>query len=308
MKKKILIIVGLILLIILSIGIYKFNFTNKDIYLENNQQINTYDATYIINGEKITLKNGISEIAIPDSSSKIITKFWGNAIEHDLDEDGTLDNIFIVTQETGGSGIFYYVVAKLNTKDGVKGSDAVLLGDRIAPQTISMDENKGRINVIVLNYADRKENESFAVAPSIGKSIWLKLDAKTMQFGEVAQNFEGEADPNKMTLDMKTWNWVKTIYNDDKIITPKIADKFSIAFKKDGSFSAKTDCNGIGGNYSINGREIIFGQMISTQMYCEGSQEDIFRKMLEQTNSYMFTSKGELVLLLKYDSGSVIFK
>jgi len=308
MKKKILIIVGLILLIILGIGIYKFNFTNSDIYLENGKQINTYDATYTIDGEKVTLKNGISETTIPNSSSKIITKFWGNAIEHDLDEDGTLDNIFIITQATGGSGTFYYVVAKLNTKDGAKGSDAVLLGDRIAPQTTEMDEKNGRVNVIVVNYADRNLDESFAVAPSVGKSIWLKLDTKTMQFGEVAQNFEGEADSSKMTLDMKTWNWIKTIYNDNKIITPKIANKFSITFKKDGTFSARTDCNGIGGNYSVNGNEIIFGQMISTQMYCEGSQEDIFRKMLEQTSNYMFTSKGELVLLLKYDSGSVIFK
>lgn len=307
MKKKILIIFGFLILIAVALLIYKTNF-NKENIINSENQNTTYDATYTIDGQQITLKNGLSEISIPGSSAKIITKFWGNAIEHDLDEDGTLDNIFIITQTTGGSGTFYYVVAKLNTKDGAKGSDAVLLGDRIAPQTTEMDEKNGRLNVIVVNYADRKENESFAVAPSIGKSIWLKLDAKTMQFGEVAQNFEGEADPNKMTLDMKTWNWVKTIYNDDKIITPKIADKFSIAFKKDGSFSAKTDCNGIGGNYSINGREIIFGQMISTQMYCEGSQEDIFRKMLEQTNSYMFTSKGELVLLLKYDSGSVIFK
>ncbi|MDD3263257.1 MAG: META domain-containing protein [Candidatus Absconditabacteria bacterium] len=308
MKKKILIIVGLILLIILGIGIYKFNFTNSDIYLENGKQINTYDATYSIDGQQITLKNGLSEIAIPDSSAKIITKFWGNQIEHDLDDDGTLDNIFIITQETGGTGIFYYVVAKLNTKEGSKGSDAVFLGDRIAPQTISIDENKDRKNVIVVNYADRKENESFAISPSIGKSIWLKLDTQNMQFGEVAQNFEGEADPSKMTLDMKTWNWIKTIYNDDTTIIPKISNRFTITFKKDGTFSARTDCNGIGGNYSINENKITFGQMMSTQMYCEGSQENDFRKSLTETSSYMFTSKGELVLLLKYDSGSVIFK
>lgn len=306
MKNKILIVLG-ILFLIGALLFYKFNFNKKNIVNNENQNI-TYDATYTINGEKITLKNGISEIAIPDSSSKIITKFWGNQIEHDLDEDGSLDNIFILTQETGGSGVFYYVVAKLNTKEGSYGSDAVFIGDRIAPQNIIIDENNDRKNVIVVNYADRKENESFSVQPSVGKSMWLKLDTKTIQFGKVEQNFEGEADSNKMTLYMKTWDWIKTLYNDDKIITPKIADKFSITFKKDGTFSARTDCNGIGGNYSINKNNITFGPMMSTLMYCEGSQEYVFRKMLTETSSYMFTSKGELVLLLKYDSGSVIFK
>jgi heat shock protein HslJ len=306
MKKKILIIFGILLLLI-ALLFYKFNFNKENIINSENKNA-VYDATYSIDGQQITLKNGLSEIAIPDSSAKIITKFWGNQIEHDLDDDGTLDNIFIITQETGGTGTFYYVVAKLNTKEGSKGSDAVFLGDRIAPQTISIDENKDRKNVIVVNYADRKESESFAISPSIGKSIWLKLDTKNMQFGEVAQNFEGEADPSKMTLDMKTWNWIKTIYNDDTTIIPKISNRFTITFKKDGTFSARTDCNGIGGNYSINENKITFGQMISTQMYCEGSQENDFRKSLTETSSYMFTSKGELVLLLKYDSGSVIFK
>ena len=47
---------------------------------------------------------------------------------------------------------------------------------------------------------------------------------------------------------------------------------------------------------------------MSTQMFCENSQEKDFTKMLTETDSYMFTSKGELVLILKYDSGSVIFK
>ena len=47
--------------------------------------------------------------------------------------------------------------------------------------------------------------------------------------------------------------------------------------------------------------------MFSTKMYCESSQEDIFTKMLNETQNYFFTSKGQLVLGLKFDSGSVIF-
>jgi heat shock protein HslJ len=150
--------------------------------------------------------------------------------------------------------------------------------------------------------------ESFDVQPSVGKSIWLKLDTETMQFGEVAQNFEGEADSNSMTLDMKTWNWVKTVYSNETVVTPKKANSFTITLNKDKTFSAKTDCNSIGGEYLLSGNKITFDKMMSTKMYCEGSQEQDFIKMLNETQDYIFTSKGELVFGLRYDSGSVIFR
>jgi len=196
--KKYISILFLLVLIILGIGIYKFNFTNEDIYTENGEQINAHDGTYIIDGSEVTLNNGISEVsAAPGSASKIITKYFGNDLKHDLNDDGMEDKVFIITEETGGSGTFYYVVALLDTINGPVGSDGFLLGDRITPQTINIDEGETSIgtkrqNVIVVNYLDRKEGESFATVPSTPKSIWLKLDPTTMQFGVVEQNFQGE--------------------------------------------------------------------------------------------------------------------
>jgi hypothetical protein len=43
-------------------------------------------------------------------------------------------------------------------------------------------------------------------------------------------------------------------------------------------------------------------------MFCEGSQELEFGAMLGEVDSYLFTGRGELVLLFKNDSGSMIFK
>jgi len=198
-KTHIIIFVMISMVIILIMGIYKFNFINNDIYNKNTNQINIHDGTYIINSQKITLKNGISEIkAAPGSTSKIITRYFGNDVVHDLNEDDKDDLVFILTQETGGSGIFYYVVALLYTTNGPVGSTGLLLGDRIAPQTIEIDEGKttkgsNKQNVIIVNYADRKIGDNFSISPSVGKSIWIKLDPITMQFGEVAQNFEGES-------------------------------------------------------------------------------------------------------------------
>jgi heat shock protein HslJ len=158
------------------------------------------------------------------------------------------------------------------------------------------------------NYAVRKANEAMTVAPSIGKSLVVHYDLKTKSIGELAQNFEGEADPNRMTLGMKKWSWVKTQMNDGKITTPKKADVFTLTFAKDGTVQVTTDCNGMGGNYTTTGKKLTFSQMISTMMYCDGSQEQEFAAKLQDTASYMFTSKGELILEIKMDSGTMTFK
>ena len=188
-----------IILIVLSVSFIAFKlYTLKE---DVTVQVLTQDyknATYRIEGRPITLANGLSEIEAATGSSKIITRYFGNEVTHDLNDDGREDIVFLLTQETGGSGIFFYVVAALNTTNGYIGSEAFFLGDRIAPQTTHMDEGKtvrgtNRQNVIVVNYAVRLPGEPFTTRASLGESIWIKLDSNTMQFGEVAQNFEGES-------------------------------------------------------------------------------------------------------------------
>jgi heat shock protein HslJ len=267
------------------------------------------DATYVINGEMVTLKDGLSETTVvPGSASKVITRYFGNEVKLDLNEDGMEDVVFLLTQETGGSGLFYYVVAALNTGAGYVGSEGLLLGDRIAPQTTEVSRNPSHKNVVVVNYAIRNPGEPMTTQPSLGKSIWIKLDLKTMQFGEVVQNFEGEADPARMTLGMKKWVWISTIYNDGKVVTPGSGKVFNLTLNSNGTFSAKTDCNGVGGEYTVKDNKISFERMMSTMMYCEGSQEQEFAGMMSEIQNYHFTSKGELIFGLKFDSGSFIFR
>ena len=302
MRKPILHIITVI--IILIIGFYTL-----DNYIQDKEQsgsiLDYKNAEYVIDGRNIKLESGVSEIQSATSSeSKIVTKYFGNEIKKDLDGDEREDVLFLLTQQTGGSGTFYYVVAALNTAKGYLGSEGLLLGDRIAPQTTESGSGK----IVIVNYADRAQAEPFTSQPSIGKSIWLLLDPKTMQFGEVQQNFEGEADPSRMKLNMKTWNWVSALYNDGREIKPKKTGSFTIGFPTDSKFSATTDCNNMSGNYKASGATISFSQTISTKMYCQGSQESDFAALLENANAYHFTSRGELIFDLKFDSGTVTFK
>lgn len=152
------------------------------------------NAEYVIEGQHIKLINGEAESeAAPGSASTVVTKYFGDDLQTDLNGDGREDTVFLLTQNSGGSGTFYYVVAALNTPQGYAGSDGYLLGDRIAPQTIEVSPNPKQTGVIVVNYADREVGQPMTTPPSVGKSVYLKLDTASMTWGVVAPNFEGES-------------------------------------------------------------------------------------------------------------------
>jgi len=267
--------------------------------------IDPRNSEYVLSGRPVRLVDGVSETEpVPGSAASVVTRYFGNEARHDLDGDGREDVVFLLTQETGGSGTFYYVVAAVRRDDRYRGSHGVLLGDRIAPQSTEIRPN----GVIVVSYADRARGESFATAPSVGKSIWLKLDPETLQFGEVAQDFEGEADPARMRLDMTTWRWIRTTYGDGASVEPRRAGAFTLTFGADGVFSATTDCNSVAGRYVLSGGELRFGDMAATQMHCEGAQQAAFTTQLAGASAYRFTSRGELVLTLGADGATMTFR
>lgn len=123
------------------------------------------NCTYSIDDKSVTLSNGYAEEEINDSSSKIITQYFGNAVSSDLNNNGKVDTAFIVTQNTGGSGTFFYLVVALDCENNCKGTNAIFLGDRISPQTTEAQEG-----AIIVNYADRRIDEPMVAFPSIGVS------------------------------------------------------------------------------------------------------------------------------------------
>ncbi len=198
MNKKYLIAVVIILVLAALFATFKLRVTNENVQDKQGMVMDYKNTTYLIEGQPVTLTDGLSEMeSAPGSATKIVTKYFGNEVVHDLNNDGQEDVVFLLTQDRGGSGTFFYVVAALNTPTGYRGSHAYLLGDRIAPQSTTIDEGTTtlgtkRENVIVVHFATRKPNEPFTSQPTVGKSVWIKLDPTTMQFGEVAQDFEGE--------------------------------------------------------------------------------------------------------------------
>jgi len=172
MNNKTLLWVVLIILVALGMGVFFISLRNQTISPVGGSAASPKDATYIIEGQPIKLTNGIfATSTAPGSASKITTQYFGNEATGDLNGDGIPDVGFILTQTTGGSGTFYYAVAALKTANGYQGTNGVLLGDRVAPQTTEITDG-----VLIANYADRNPDEPMTTQPSLGVSKYLLLE------------------------------------------------------------------------------------------------------------------------------------
>jgi len=177
-KKIILIVIAIIILGGMGYLAYRSE-TEKSSVVPPEQELaaDARNATYIIEGEEFTLVNGRAEKEItPDSASKTIVLYFGNASIGDLNGNSRDDVAFLLTKDNGGSGTFYYVAVALNTEKGYQGTNAILLGDRIAPQTTQIQDGK-----IIVNYADRRTDEAMVTRPSIGITKQFVLEGTTLK-------------------------------------------------------------------------------------------------------------------------------
>ncbi|MCA9357499.1 META domain-containing protein [Candidatus Nomurabacteria bacterium] len=297
-----------IIALVLAGGYYFYVSTSKvgDTLINEAKIVNSnpQNATYLVENEPFVLVNGLAEKDISfESETKNKLSIIGEPAYGDIDGDGDEDAVLVLINEPGGSGTFYYAAIAVNDEGKYKGTDTVLLGDRIVPGELSIADGKA-----IVNYIDHSSDEIFVTPPSVEKSLILQADVESLRLILIANDFEGEADENVMTLDMKPWNWQKTTYNNDTELVPNKPEDFRVTFNDDGTFSAQTDCNSLGGSYEVQDNKISFGNIAATMMFCEGSKEQEFSAMLGEVQSYLFTSKGELVLELKMDSGSSVFR
>jgi len=157
-----------------------------DAMIVNASTTDPLNTTYIVEGQKIQLIDGRSEReSAPGSATKVITSVFGKPVYGNIDGEGDVDAALILTQDPGGSGTFYYVTAALDVNGFYLGTNAILLGDRVVPQNISV-----RNGVIVANYATRRVDEPMSASPAVSASTYLVLEGNVLK--ETAPFTEGE--------------------------------------------------------------------------------------------------------------------
>ena len=181
--------IAVVVLGALVAGFFAFNsFIYNEKQTDEKVVTDPKNGWYLFSGEWVHLENGKAEVVSADDESITTSyQYFGNEARGDIDGDGDEDIVFLVTQQPGGSGTFFFLAGAIKEAGGYRGTQAVFIGDRIAPQTTEYRDGR-----IIVNYAVRKPGEPFTTQPSMGKSLYLKYSSDNNDFGEVVQNFEGE--------------------------------------------------------------------------------------------------------------------
>ena len=132
------------------------------------------NTSYKIEGVMVDLVDGKYEEVTHGSAAKIVASV-GDVTVGSLTQEGQDDAAVVLVQSPGGSGAFYYIAASLDKGDGYLGTNAILLGDWIAIQTVVIENMQ-----IIVNYADRAEGDSMADSPSVGVSKYFVVDGEKL--------------------------------------------------------------------------------------------------------------------------------
>jgi heat shock protein HslJ/membrane-bound inhibitor of C-type lysozyme len=100
-------------------------------------------------------------------------------------------------------------------------------------------------------------------------------------------------------LDTK-WFWKQAMLGGE-VVTAAQPEEFAITFMTDGQVVGDTDCNGFGGSYTRENDTFILGEFMSTLMFCEDSQEDVFRGFF--TTPITIESVSETKMMLRNGAG-----
>jgi hypothetical protein len=177
--KRVLLVVGTFLLAVIAAvaiaGFIRFNFTDGGDIVPVSPPAAVTDLTVTIDDQKFTLSNGVAEIpAASGSAVKTTIRLIGEPAMGDADGDGDLDAALLIQNDPGGSGTFYYAVVALNNGGVYRASNALLLGDRIEPQTVEFTDGR-----FAYTYAERRAGEPMVAYPSIEKTVLITVDKST---------------------------------------------------------------------------------------------------------------------------------
>lgn len=173
-----LFILGLLLLpLLFSCSSSLNNSGQKTVHAEEQKTSNIENGTYRIENKWVRLVDGRAETEIvPGVASKTITTLFASTEYGDLNGDANADAALLLVQQGGGSGSFFYVSAALKAGGGYQGTNAVFLGDRIAPQKFGI--KNGIINVL---YNERLPDEPMVATPSVSKTKRLRIKGDRLE-------------------------------------------------------------------------------------------------------------------------------
>ncbi|MDO8471042.1 MAG: hypothetical protein Q7S49_00315 [bacterium] len=114
-------------------------------------------ATFIFDDGPITLSTGRNEDASGEETI-LLNKFaYG-----DINADDKEDTVLLLARYGAGSGTFIYMGVYVSGPVTYRGSKVTFIGDRIAPQSISINGE-----IVTIEYLDRRPDEALTAEPTV---------------------------------------------------------------------------------------------------------------------------------------------
>ena len=153
-------------------GFTRFNSTNRaDAPVDPGLSTGWANLVVTIGDRTFTMSNGFAaQEAIPGSATEDTVRVIGSPALGDVTRDGHRDAALLIENDSGG-GRFYYAVLAVNESGSYRATNALLLGDRIAPLTVDFLDGR-----FVYNYSERQPGEPLTALPSVLQSVWIRFD------------------------------------------------------------------------------------------------------------------------------------
>lgn len=185
--------------------------------------------------------------------------------------------------------------------------------DYFADSTTLTISNSDYRNIVLDKISSKNEQvyqnvEKSLILEVLGDNINIYKDSKVI-FTSTKTGDDLVDESGIDFLTSATWKWILTIdESSGSEITPKNKDAFKLNFTKDGNVGGSTDCNGFGGTFEQSDWKIKIGPLMSTMMYCEGSQEKEFTNDFSNSDRFSVERDGSLAITTKDGLKTMVFK
>jgi heat shock protein HslJ len=253
----------------------------------------SFFSTWFSSG-RVTLSHGeYREAAAPGSASEIIVKLSKKGAFGTV--NGRETGAVVLATESGGSGTFYDLALLTKEEGGWVNTDTVLLGDRVKVHSVEIKDN-----FVVVDMTMHGPGAAMCCPALEVKKRFAVQGNRLMPATEVEPEEEGR-------LVGTVWQWVRTLYNDDRKSAPSKPQNYTIQFLEAGKVNVRADCNLKGGTYSREGKRLSINITHSTMAACEeGSMEELFIRDLTGA-AILFFQAGDLYIDLRFDTGTMKF-
>lgn len=219
----------------------------------------TYQGIY---DGPVTLADGlyVGEPFVEGGASKPTITLFPMTAFGDLNNDGVHDAAVLLVENSGGSGSFVYLAAVLNNENIPENVSTLLLGDRVAPESIAIVNGE-----IVLEAATHAEDD-----PLCCPSLKTRMTYSLQDGGLTAVRSEDLTESVADQLAETSWVLQSILAND--IASSTEIDQEITAVFQDGQMTGSAGCNNYFTSYETDGMSLTLGPVGSTKMACDNAR------------------------------------